>query len=163
MTHAIGGAASAVLFTKDPLAAFLIGFASHFVLDAIPHSHYKLKSIMKDPSNGDAYRLTHNRENMIRDFLITGADCAIGTSVAFYAVWQSSPDLIGLAVMGIVAGVLPDFLQFVYYVFPNFLIGRFKKFHDFIHAKTNLDDSPLIGALFQSAIIVLLIFAILSR
>jgi len=41
-THAIVGAALASFLSSHPAAAFVAGFASHFVLDAIPHVDYPI-------------------------------------------------------------------------------------------------------------------------
>jgi hypothetical protein len=43
-THAVVGVALASFVPSHPFAAFVIGFASHFALDAIPHWDYPIKS-----------------------------------------------------------------------------------------------------------------------
>jgi hypothetical protein len=43
-THAVVGAALASFVPSHPATAFVLGFASHFVLDAIPHVDYPIKS-----------------------------------------------------------------------------------------------------------------------
>jgi hypothetical protein len=44
-THAIVGGAIASLISSHPLLAAVAGFTSHFVIDAIPHWDYRLRSI----------------------------------------------------------------------------------------------------------------------
>ena len=51
-THAIFGAGLASLMPEHPVAAFIAGFASHFVLDAIPHWDYAILSESVDPNFG---------------------------------------------------------------------------------------------------------------
>jgi hypothetical protein len=48
-THAVVGAALASFVPSHPLAALVIGFASHFALDAIPHRDYPIKSRSVNP------------------------------------------------------------------------------------------------------------------
>jgi hypothetical protein len=45
-THAVVGGAIASLIPGHPVLAFVIGVASHFAIDAIPHVDYPLYSIM---------------------------------------------------------------------------------------------------------------------
>jgi hypothetical protein len=51
-THAIVGAALASFLPSHPAAAFVVGFASHFALDAIPHVDYPIKSRSVNPKVG---------------------------------------------------------------------------------------------------------------
>jgi hypothetical protein len=51
-THAIVGAAISSFITSQPAAAFVLGFASHFALDAIPHWDYPIKSSSVNPNIG---------------------------------------------------------------------------------------------------------------
>jgi hypothetical protein len=44
-THAVVGGAIASLMPGHPVLAFVIGAASHFAIDAIPHVDYPLYSI----------------------------------------------------------------------------------------------------------------------
>jgi hypothetical protein len=51
-THAVVGAALATFLPSHPVIAFAVGFASHFVLDAIPHVDYPIKSRSVNPKIG---------------------------------------------------------------------------------------------------------------
>src|SRR5260370_42631939 len=51
-TPAIVGAAIASFLPSHPTTAFVLGFASHFVLDAIPHWDYPIRSAAADPKIG---------------------------------------------------------------------------------------------------------------
>ena len=48
-THAVVGAALASFVPSHPFAALVLGFASHFALDAIPHWDYPIKSRSVNP------------------------------------------------------------------------------------------------------------------
>ncbi len=43
-SHAMAGGALGLKLTKDPAVAFLIGLASHALLDVVPHTNPPLKS-----------------------------------------------------------------------------------------------------------------------
>ena len=52
-THAVVGGALAKIIGADPIGAFAVGLASHYILDAIPHWEYSLSSC-KESTTGDA-------------------------------------------------------------------------------------------------------------
>lgn len=154
VTHAVAGAAAGIVFRTHPVLAFFAGFASHFVLDAIPHWHYELTSFEKDDASGKKVRFSKNDRALLRDVLVTALDCGAGFAIAFYAAWTSAPDAIGAATLGAVGGVLPDFLQLVHYLFPNSPLRFLQNFHLWIHADTRLDHRPAIGISSQLALLV---------
>jgi hypothetical protein len=51
-THAIVGAAIASFLPSHPTTAFVLGFGSHFVLDAIPHWDCPIRSASVNPKIG---------------------------------------------------------------------------------------------------------------
>jgi hypothetical protein len=59
-THAIVGAARASFMPSHPAAAFVVGFASHFALDAIPHVDYPIKSRSVIPRLARRWRSTEH-------------------------------------------------------------------------------------------------------
>jgi hypothetical protein len=69
-THAIAGAAIASFLPSHPTAAFVLGFASHFVLDAIPHWDYPIRSAAVHPKIGGP--MTFDRA-LLRDAVVIGA------------------------------------------------------------------------------------------
>lgn len=129
-SHAIAGAAAAELFPAHPVIAFLAAFASHFVLDSIPHRDYKLESYVEDPSHPDNVL----RMNMIlgpaffRDFLKVALDCYLGLWLALI-FFHATPQAAYLAVLGAAAGVLPDFLQFVFFKFKHEPLTSLERLH----------------------------------
>ncbi len=50
-THALVGASVAALFPSSPSLALGAALASHFLVDAIPHWHYQLRSAVGDTDN----------------------------------------------------------------------------------------------------------------
>src|SRR5215813_5502703 len=74
-THAIVGAAIASFLPSHPTAAFVLGFASHFVLDAIPHWDYPIRSAAVDPKIGAP--MTCDRA-LLRDAIVIGSDGLLG-------------------------------------------------------------------------------------
>jgi hypothetical protein len=51
-THAVVGAALASFVPSHPAVAFVLGFGSHFILDAIPHVDYPIGSRSVNPKFG---------------------------------------------------------------------------------------------------------------
>jgi hypothetical protein len=78
-THAIVGAALASFLPAHPIGAFIIGFGSHFVLDAIPHWDYPIKSRSVDPKFGAPVVFD---SAMWRDALTIGSDAVFGIMIA---------------------------------------------------------------------------------
>jgi hypothetical protein len=78
-THAVVGAALAGLMPFHPVAAFVTGFASHFVIDAIPHWDYPLRSISLGPGARNDVRMSAAR---IRDLALIGFDGLAGLALA---------------------------------------------------------------------------------
>src|SRR5215472_8085081 len=74
-THAVVGAAIASFLPSHPMAAFAPGFASHFVLDAIPHWDYPIRSAAVHPKIGGP--LTFDRA-LLRDAVVIGSDGLFG-------------------------------------------------------------------------------------
>lgn len=103
-THAAAGILISQ-YVKDPYAVFGLSFASHFVLDFIPH--------------GDE-SLYHDHEWKIlkkfkRPVLINLADAIGLVSIIFWAI-NHPGDVTGrLMMIGIIGSILPDFLS---YLFP---------------------------------------------
>lgn len=137
--HALVGAAIAVIFRRHPLIAVVAAFLSHFVLDAIPHRVYKLNSIKEDSSQ--LLGATFNPKGLVKDFLKTGVDFGVGLAIALVISDVFFPKYFWLSFFGAAAGVLPDFLQLMYYFFPNSPLSYFQWFHKKIHMKEHSDGN----------------------
>src|SRR5215813_1205126 len=79
-THALVGAAIANMLPTHPAAGFAPGFASHFVLDAIPHADYPIRSASLDPKIGAPLRFDCA---LLQDAITIGADGLLGLVLAF--------------------------------------------------------------------------------
>ena len=82
-THAIVGGAIASFIPEHPTLAFVAGIASHFAIDAIPHSDYRLRSISIGRSRP---AITFN-QLLVSDLILIAFDAAAGIAIAlgFYA------------------------------------------------------------------------------
>jgi hypothetical protein len=156
ITHAVGGAAVGVLFKSNPFLAFFTGFASHFLLDAIPHWDYPLQIFER---NEKGKEFTPTTRSVVSALFITGLDCLSGFAIAAWATMHN-PGLLLPALLGAVGGVLPDFLQFVYYIFPRSPLKYLQRFHMSVHTKKHLNNNQTFGI--SSQIAILIILAILT-
>jgi hypothetical protein len=132
-THAVVGAALASLFPSHPAAAFAAGFAGHFVIDAIPHWDYPLRSISVVPGARNRVRLT---SALVRDLALIGLDAIVGLALAIGIFATSSTITAILA--GAVGAMLPDPLQFVHTLYPQEPLASLQRFHRWIHTKRQL-------------------------
>lgn len=120
--HALAGAAL-VSFIPNPSVALPMAFASHFILDLVPHW-----------DTG-----THRREKSPRRFFIeTAIDALLGFSLAFlFFGSEVNPYLLSA---GILVSQLPDWLEapylFLGWKFPPF--STVKAFQSKLHFKKSL-------------------------
>ena len=154
-THAITGAAIATLMPTHPVAAFAAGFASHFVIDAIPHYDYPIFSESIHPKKKDsAIRLDRKLSIDAIDFSV---DAVIGIAVAIY--FFVSPTSLITILAGAIGGILPDPLQVVAKKFPYEPLRSLQRFHQWIHTSYRLRESKqlVLGVVSQLLFIVLVI------
>jgi hypothetical protein len=149
-THAIIGAAAGRL-TGNPWLAFVIGFASHFVADAVPHSQYHLASLVHlDGPMEDNMVLN---KKFIGDLLLTGMDFTAGIILTLF-FFHGAGGITAIstpALAGALGGVLPDVLQFAYFKIRREPLVALQKFHLWIHANKELPVFPY-GLVSQAAI-----------
>src|SRR3989344_3457833 len=154
-THAIiGGALGAIAFPHNPGVAFAAGFASHFVMDMIPHWDYHLPSEDKYPDEPLRNDMVFRREHIL-DYLKIALDGAVGIILPILLFGPFS-----LAVLfGAVGGIVPDALQLAYWKIPTEPLTSLQRLHIWFHAKKHYKDRPIIGVPMQVGII-LVTFAI---
>ncbi|HZT35775.1 MAG TPA: hypothetical protein VFA15_07635 [Nitrososphaera sp.] len=133
-THAIVGGAIASLLPSHPILVAAAGFASHFLIDAIPHWDYPLRSISIGKS-ADNRGLKINRA-LVCDVLLIGFDAGVGLGCA--VLLFASPATIWVIALGAIAGMLPDPLQFVHSVYSQEPLKSLQRFHCWIHSKRKL-------------------------
>jgi len=154
VTHAVGGGVAALLFPQNPLLAFTAGFASHFVLDAVPHWHYPVRSVRHSKNPMDSYWVFDT--TFLKDLFFIGLDAASGIGLTLLATHTAPPDKQLAIVFGAIGGIMPDALQLLYSIFRNSPFKYLQRFHIFIHHSARLDDQYLIGIGSQLAILLVL-------
>jgi hypothetical protein len=160
-THAIIGAAIASSIPSHPVLGFALGFGSHFLLDAIPHWDYSRDSVKENTENPMKSEMTFNKDFVI-DLFKMGADFLLGLTVVFfifvYPNFNIPLILSGAIFWGVVGGLLPDFLQFVYFIWKHEPMVSLQKFHVlWAHAKISLDDRPALGITLQAILIIIVV------
>jgi len=133
-THAIVGGAVASLFPSHPILLALAGFASHYAIDAIPHWDYPLRSIAVG-------RHANNRRlkidgPLVRDLSLIGADACFGMALSLLIF--ATAGTVRIITLGAVAGMVPDFLQFAYSIYPREPLKSLQRFHGWMHSKRKL-------------------------
>jgi hypothetical protein len=159
-THAIVGAAIASMLPAHPYVAISAAFASHFLLDAIPHWDYPVRSSSMKPGVVGAMKFDGE---VLADMLTIGADAILGFGLALLLFARPS-DLV-LTACGAGAAMLPDALQFAYMRFPREPLVSLQRFHCWIHASRNLSGRPVLGLAAQMGLVLLclLIARVLPR
>lgn len=155
-SHAVFGAAVASFFPKNPVLAFILAFMSHFVLDAIPHWHYKLRSKTRLPEDPLSVDMPWNKAFFF-DLLKIGADFALGCFLAYFLIIRQNGWFLSTA-LGAFAGMLPDALQFAYMKIRREPLISLQKFHYRIHAGKKYDDRRVIGFLIESSAVAFAFF-----
>jgi len=152
-THAIVGTAVASFFPEKPIIAFVAGFASHFLLDAIPHWEYKIQSGFLNPKI--AGKLEFNR-GFLHDMFRIGSDIAIGSMGAWLIFSATVPFMIIL--IGVIAGILPDPLQILFTRLKFEPFVSFQRFHERIQIASPIyKNNPVLGVTLQVIFVVVII------
>ena len=156
-THAVVGATIVVSIPNHPILGFVLAFASHFLLDSIPHWDYKIASHKK----GEQGRMSDDfviGKAFAIDLTRVGLDALFGLSLALLSFYIFSPHLFWLPFLGVIGAILPDALQFVYFNWKKQPMISLQRFHVWMHARTNLNERPVIGISQQIGIILLSVF-----
>jgi hypothetical protein len=102
-THAVVGGAIASLMPGHPVLAFVIGAASHFAIDAIPHVDYPLYSISVKRSVPSALSLNWL---LVRDLGLITLDACLGLLIVLWL--YASPGATTAVLAGALGAMLPD-------------------------------------------------------
>lgn len=140
LTHTITGA---IIGQKvgNPIVVILLAFASHFLLDWIPHWSYDV------PKKFSSW-----------EFLKILPD-VIPSALVFIVFIYCYPTQWLTIILGVIASALPDFLTLTSYI-PG-LRSVMKKFNRW-HAQLQVHDERLLGLLTQIVYIGLLITILLA-
>lgn len=150
-THAIVGAAAASFFPQAPAVAFAVAFGSHFLIDAIPHWDYPIRSPSVNPKIGAAMKYD---KALLADALTIGFDALLGVIIALFVF--SPLNIPWIVFLGACAGILPDPLQFLYTKFQHEPLVSLQKFHRWTHSSYRMREQPISGLFIQ----VLLMFVV---
>ncbi|OHA58759.1 MAG: hypothetical protein A2607_00030 [Candidatus Vogelbacteria bacterium RIFOXYD1_FULL_42_15] len=163
-THSLIGASVAAVLTKDPVIAFSVGMASHYLSDTIPHWDYELGSkINDDPKNPLGVDLDLKSTDFIFDLSKVMIDLAFGILASifiFISLLELNPLIV---ILGAVGGALPDFLQLAYMKIRREPFVTLQKIHNFFHSeKYHLKEKPVTGALWQLGLVLLVVISSLA-
>lgn len=152
-THAIVGAAAASFAPAHPLTAFSFAFASHFLIDAIPHWDYHLASHRYQGDDVMTADMPFSWA-FLGDLVKIGFDFILGFVFSFliFGFLVSMPP--ALIIIGVVGGMLPDFLQFAYMKFRHEPLTSLYRFHAWFHTKKRLVGRPILGIILQGGLVV---------
>ncbi len=154
-THAVAGAAIGGLLAYNPALVVITAFASHFVLDAIPHWDYEVK--VSNESNDLLNAKIQLDKKFFKDSIKILIDVLIGVLVIGALFYSHTPYVRLMALVGAGFAVLPDFLQFVYYRTHSRILRPLQDFHvNFMHAKKSLSNRPFLGPFIQIIIVLIL-------
>jgi hypothetical protein len=136
-THALVGAGIGAHFSSSPAVAMTFGFASHFVLDAIPHWDYPIRSASLTPDRGVPMQLDRA---LVVDLLTIGVDALVGVAVAMMLF--GSVDNRWSVLLGAIGAMLPDPLQILHNRYPHEPLRTLQRFHRAVHSKLQLAALP---------------------
>ena len=155
-THAVIGATIAASMPNYPVLGFILAFASHFILDAIPHWDYALSSQKTNGSNRMNDDMCINKTFFV-DLTKIGFDALLGILLVLVFFALLSPHLVWIPFVGVAGAMLPDALQFIYWKWRHQPLISLQQFHLWIHARTDFNDKPIIGILIQIVTIVIIV------
>lgn len=158
-THAIIGAAAASVAPANIALAFIYAFASHFLIDAIPHWDYRLRSKTKNEDDPLQEDMAIGRAFFV-DCLKIGGDALFGAAFVLFFFRPFSQPFQSVIFAGILGGILPDGLQFLYYKFRREPLYSLQRFHIRIHAKKRLRNRPVLGIALQTALVIAVLSAL---
>ena len=156
-THiVIAAAVTKKIALYHPVIGFFAAIASHYFSDAIPHWDYSLHASEHD-DDIRMRRWGNNRALLLADLRHVALDGLLGAGIVLLAIRPVSAAQWMWAALSVVGGVLPDFLQALYFSGMRFLLP-FQRLHDWAHTEIKLGHYPLIGVPFQAAIFLLALF-----
>jgi hypothetical protein len=132
-THAVVGGAIASFMPGHPVLAFVIGAASHFAIDAIPHVDYPLHSISVKRSATSALTLNWL---LVQDLGLIALDACVGLAIVLWL--YASPGATTAVLAGALGAMLPDPLQLLHKLYPREPLRSLQRFHTWIHTRRRL-------------------------
>jgi hypothetical protein len=149
-SHAIVAGMIMKKMSGSPLLGIIFALASHFILDALPHSSYKLNSYHFNEKEPLKSVLSINK-NFFFDLIKMAVDGLIGLAFLLFLFpanwfWVS---------LGAFLGALPDFFQFLYLRTKRQPFTTIQKFHLWFHTKSEDEKISFLGIATQIGVILL--------
>src|SRR5262249_997136 len=153
--HAVVGAAIANLLPAHPGAAFVLGFASHFALDAIPHADYPIHSASLDPKIGAPLRFDRA---LLQDAITIGADGLAGLLLALFLF--ASAENQWAILLGALRAMLPVATRSLPPRAPREPLRTLQRLHRWAHTKTEIKERVVLAV--ASQVLLVLAFSAFS-
>ena len=150
--HAIVGAGIVAVMPSHPVLGISAAFASHFLLDAIPHYDYRIRSASVNPKIGAPMKFDRA---LLLDFCTIGSDFAVGMILGIWLF--ATPATWWLIAVGAFFGAFPDALQFAYTRFRYEPLVSLQRFHTWIHTDIRLREHSVLGVTSQILFLVALV------
>ncbi len=141
-THAIVGAAIVNMIPNHPVLGFSLALGSHYILDLIPHKDY-LEDFSINENLKTIKSLFLDME-MRLSLLSVFVDFIASVAICFLIFVRGGESLL-LTALGVLAGILPDFLQFLYFKFKSEPWILTQKIHDSFHAENKMKNIVFLG------------------
>lgn len=160
-THMVVGAAGAEIAGLSGIAAFVLGWGSHYVLDSITHWDYPLSATTAHSATGDGDQKRGGMQGLGKltmfDVMKIGIDVCAGFLLVFFFLRDPAGASLVSLFLGALGGVFPDIVQFVYSKIKWRPVVALQKVHHMIHAETDLKDRPWLGFSLQVALVAVVI------
>lgn len=155
-THALVGAAIASMMPAHPVLGIALAFGSHFLVDAIPHGDYRIRSNSIHPKIGAPMSFD---KDLFLDAVTIGGDALLGIvlSMLFFGS-LGHPVTVLLAAC---AAILPDPLQFAYTRLKFEPLISLQRFHEWIHTRQRLIGKPMLAISSQIVFAAFVVFGTL--
>jgi hypothetical protein len=145
--HAIVGSVITNLLPNNPALGFALAYASHYALDVIPHLDYDISGFI-DEDNKTVRSVFHNVAATVKSLSIIAIDFSVALTLCAF-IFIHDDKTMYLTMSGAAAGMLPDFLQFVYLQFKKYPWTTFQWIHDYFHNPDRMKDNRAMGTLTQ--------------
>jgi len=156
-THIVVAGAAGAVFIGNPIAGLFAAIVSHFVVDAIPHWDWPICSIEKTGERCTDGVVGNNKRAILRDFFIAGLDSfwgvvVLGLTASYFNISIVSPWFIAV----VIGGILPDGLQFLYFLYRKEPLTTIQRFHGFMHTNIKIPSERFIyGPLLQLPVVLI--------
>ena len=155
-THGATGAVVVALLPTHFYFALVLAFFSHFVLDAIPHLDYPLRSLDKKEEEKGVVDMKFGLA-FIYDLMVVGADALFGLILAGLVSFLILGSLSPLFLLGAFVAMVPDGLQFVYGKVRWRWLGLVQAFHVAIHTEHKMKGKIFLGIVSQVSLVIFIV------